>query len=354
MKNYILFVSVTVTILFSGCKFPGSSKNNDAPKALDKELHVYNWTNVLPDNVLKDFEAKFGVRIIYDNYFSNEELLAKIQTRTHDYDVIFPSDYMVDIMRKQNLLEKLDSQYIPNRTNIDPKFAGMFYDPNNEYSEAFQGSTVGIAVNLDMVKDFKASWEMLFDKNYKSRISMLDDMRYGIIPALVKLGYDINTTNPSELEKVKNLMIEQKSLVKAYSSDTYIDLIKSGEVWLACGYSIDILQIAHTNPKIQYVLPEEGSARAIESMCIPAGSKRKYTAEVFINYILTPEVHAKISNYSFATCPNKAAMAFINPDIKNNKSIYPDSLVLSRLHFLRDVGNSTKLYDNCWNEIKNH
>lgn len=346
----ILFILLVSLLSSCTCNKP---ENHQEGLTLAKELHVYNWTNVIPESVLREFEKKYGVKVVYDNFYSNEELLAKMQTRSHDYDVIFPSDYMVEIMVKQDMLERLDFANIPNFKNISSDFKGMFFDVDNKYSVPFQASTNGIAVNTERIKNFKPSWDLLFDPKYKGRISMLDDMRYGIIPAMRKLGYDVNTTDPQELEEVKKLMIKQKPLVKAYSSDTYIDLIKTSEVWLASGYSIDVLQIARENPNIRYILPQEGTARAVESMCIPKNSKRKYTAEVFINFIINEKVHAEIANYSLATCPNQAALKYVNPEARNNENIYPSRNELTKQTFLRDVGDATKLYDALWNEVKN-
>ena len=182
---------------------------------------------------------------------------------------------------------------------------------------------------------------------------MLDDIRYGMAPALIKLGYSVNTQDAAQLEKARDLMIAQKPLVKAYSSDTYIDLLKSGEVDLVYGYSIDLLQAARQNKNIVYLLPKEGATKGVESMVIPVKAKHIRLAELFINYILNATVHASISNYSMATNPNKAALQYIPDSIKNNPNIFPDSATLVKLYYLHDVGNATPIYNKIWNEIKN-
>ena len=345
--HLILFVFV---LLLSAC---GNETSNEEGDKLADKLNVYNWAYVIPDEVIKGFEEKYNVKVTYDNYYSNEELLAKIQNPSNGYDVIFPSDYMIDIMVKQNLLSELNYEHIPNADNVSDKFKGLFYDLDNKYSLPFQWSTAGIGINTNEVKELPNSWEALFDEKYKGKITVLDDMRYGIVPALLLKGYDVNTTNEDELNEAKKLMIEQKKLLKAYSSDTYIDLLKSGEIWLAYGWGIDILQMERELPSIKYFVPKEGTTKAIESMCIPKTSNRKKTAETFINYILDAKVHADISNYSLAANPNEASMKFIENAVKTNSNVYPDSTELNKFVFLKDVGDATPLYDKVWNEIKN-
>lgn len=346
-KIHFIFFLVGAFILLSGCG--DSPEKND----LGTELNVYNWTNVIPTGVIQAFEKQYNVKVNYDGYSSNEELLSKLQASPGSYDVVFPSDYMVDIMRKQNLLEKIDWQQVPNFKNIDPKFLHAFYDPENTYSVPFQWSTVGIGVDTSRLNIKEASWDLLFDPKLKGRITMLDDMRYGMAPALIKLGYSINTQDSAQLLKAKTLMLAQKALVKAYSSDTYIDLLKSGEVDLVYGYSIDLLQAGRENKNIIYLLPKEGAAKGIESMVIPIKAKHIKLAQVFINYILDAKTHATISNYSLATNPNKASLPYIPENIKNNHNIFPDSSILEKLYYLQDVGDVTPLYDKIWNEIKN-
>jgi spermidine/putrescine transport system substrate-binding protein len=345
---FLSALTIVVALLLSACN--GNGKKDQ----LGTELNVYNWTNVIPMDVIKGFEKQFNVQVNYNNYSSNEELLAKLQAAPGSYDVVFPSDYMVDIMRKQHLLEPVRWSNVPNLKNIDPQFMHAFYDPDNTYSVPFQWSTVGLGINTAKIKVNDPSWDMLFNPKYKGRITMLDDIRYGMAPALIKLGFDVNTKNPDQLAEAKALMISQKPLVKAYSSDTYIDLLKSGEVDIVYGYSIDLLQAARNNKNIAYFIPKEGATKGVESMVIPKNAKHSRLAEAFINYILDARTHARISNYSLATNPNKAALAYIPDSIKNNKNIFPNVAQLQKLIYLHDVGKATTIYDQIWNEIKAH
>ncbi|RME93054.1 MAG: spermidine/putrescine ABC transporter substrate-binding protein [Candidatus Hydrogenedentota bacterium] len=342
---------VTLSLVaFSGF-FIACTQKKQAEK-LSKELNVYNWSYYIGKNTIPNFEREFNVKVNYDNYSSNEELLAKLQSGAKGYDVIFPSDYMVQIMIKQKLLEPLNMKNIPNFKNIAQKFKNLPFDPNNKFSIPYLWGTTGIGINTEKVQDYVDGWDILWNMKYKGRITILDDMRFGIVPALKKLGYSINTTNPKELEEAKRLLMIQKPLVKAYTSDTYIDMLKSGDSWIAYGYSGDIYQVAKENPSIRYVIPKEGTCIWVDNMCIPKGAPHKYTAEVFINYILRPEVSAEISNETWYANPNEASYGLTNPKIINDPSIYPPKEILDKCEFLKDVGDATILYSKIWSQVK--
>ncbi len=345
MKRILQILAIISLFSFISC-------NGNKSKSDDNKLNVYNWDGIVAPNTIKYFEKEHNIRVIYDLYASNEELLAKLQAGAKGYDLIFPSDYMIDIMIKQNMLEKIDFNNIPNYKNISSNFKNLPFDPENEYSVPFEYSAVGIAVDTSKVKEFTKSWELLFDDRYKGKISMLDDIRYGMVPALIKLGYSINTTDNNELEKAKELMLKQKNIVRAYSSETYRDLLKSGEVWIAQGFTGDVYQVMRENPNIVYFIPFEGSALAIESMCIPKDAPHKYTAEFFINYILQPKIHSEITNYSLYASPNEVAQKYIDTIILNDKAIFLDDMIIKNSQYIQDVGETTILYDKIWTTIK--
>ena len=352
IHSLLLVTAVSITtFFFQSCS---SNQQSNEDKKLSDKLNIYIWDGIVAPNTISDFEKANNIKVTYDLYASNEELLAKLQAGAKGYDLIFPSDYMIDIMIKQGMLEKIDFANIPNFKNINPNFKDLLFDPKNEYSIPFHYSAVGIAVDTSKVKDFKKSWGLLFDEKYKGRISMLDEIRYGMVPALKYLGYSINTTNETELNAAKELMIKQKKLVKAYSSDTYRDMLKSGELWIAQGFTGDVYQVMKENPNIIYFIPEEGSALAIENMCIPKGAPHKYTAEYFMNYILTPKVHGTITNTSLFANPNDSAKIFIDAKIVNDKAIFIDKIIFDKCQYIIDVGNSTKLYDKVWSAIKGY
>ena len=328
------------------------SKKDKGTGNLSDKLYIYNWTYYISENAIPDFEKEFGVKVIYNNYSSSEEMLAKLHFEEAGYDLIFPSYYMVDMMSKQGLLEEFDLTNIPNFKNISEEFKRLPFDPENKHSIPYLWGTTGIGVNTEKVAEEVDSWGILWNKKYKNHISMRDDMRGIANPALKFLGYSINTTNPKHIEEAKQMLIEQKPLVNVYTGDKYVELLKSGDIWLAQGYSGDVFQVRQENEMIKYVIPEEGTDIWVDNMCIPKGAKNKYTAEVFVNYLLRPEVSAEISNFTWYANPNEASHRYTKPEIMNNTSIYPPKEVLDKCEFQKDVGDATKFYEQLFNEVK--
>ncbi|MBI1922753.1 spermidine/putrescine ABC transporter substrate-binding protein [Candidatus Poribacteria bacterium] len=320
--------------------------------AKKQQLFVYNWSDYIGETTIADFEKEFDVKVTYDNYSTNEELLAKLQAGATGYDIIVPSDYTVELMVKRSLLAELNFANIPNFQNIASRFKNLPFDLGNKYSVPYLWGTTGIGVNTEKVTEPVDSWSILWDEKYKERISMLDDMRGLADCALKYLGYSVNTTDARQIEEARQLLLKQKPLVKVYTSETYMDFLKSGDIWIAHAYSGDVYQVAKENKAIKYVIPKEGTEISVESLCIPKGAPHKDTAERFINYLLRPKVSAGISNFTWYANPNEASHPFTNPAILNDSSIYPPPDVLERCEFLRDLGHAIHLYEQLYNEVK--
>jgi spermidine/putrescine transport system substrate-binding protein len=350
----LTIIAVATCLVLSSCNWLKKSKgDNNTANATIKNLNILNWDAVMPEKTWKDFENSDSVKIAYDLFSDNATLFVKVQQSNGQYDLIFPSDYTVEAMIKRGLLEKINFDNVPNFKNIDLKFREAPCDPKNEYSIPYEFSAIGIGIDTSKIKNYKRSWQLLFDERYKGHISMLDDSRYGFVPAMKILNYSLNTVDQGELEKVKELMLKQKKLVSQYSSDLYKAALSAGDLWVVEGYTGDVLQIMKENPNIVYFIPEEGSALAVENMCIPKGSKHKYSAEKFMNYILEPKVHADITNHCFYGNPNQAAIQYIDSPILLNKSIFLDNMIFDKSEFLRDLGNNQDLYAAMWRDIKN-
>jgi spermidine/putrescine transport system substrate-binding protein len=343
-RNFLNIALSTGALSFLGLQGISCSRKK-------KELFVYNWAYYVSDNTIPTFEKEFKVKVTYDNYSSNEEMQAKIQAGASSYDLIFPSDFMVNTMSKQNLLEELNMKNIPNFKNIDERFKNLEFDPGNKYSIPYFWGTTGIGYNSDKVKDKVDSWSILWDEKYKGRISMLDDIRGIFNPALKLLNCSINTTEPTKIEEAKQMLLKQKPLVKAYTSDTYVDFLKSGDIWLSQGFSGDVYQASKVNKMIKYVIPKEGTDIWIDNMCIPKGAKNKEIAEKYINYILRPEVIADISNSTWYANPNSASLALLKPDVRIINQ-FPPKEILEKCEFQKDLKEVNKLYEKAYNNIK--
>lgn len=319
---------------------------------LAKELRLYNWDRYMDPQVLKDFEREFGVRVIEDKFASNEDLLAKIQA-SGGYDVIVPSDYTVQIMIRRQLLAPLDHRNLPNLKNLGRRFREMAYDPGNRYSVPYLWGTSGLGYSRKHFRKPPDGWDDVFNpdklKKYKGRVSMLNDMRETIGAALIYKGFSPNTTDPSQLEAAKQVLLAQKPYLAKYDSEAYKDSLAAGETVLAHGWSGEILARREENPDVAFVVPREGSFLFVDNLAVPKTSKNKYTAEVFINYLLRPEVAARNSSYLRYPTPNEAAEALIDPRLEGATYKLPAGIAL---HSIRDIGEAGRLYERVWTEVK--
>ncbi len=324
---------------------------------LPKEIVMFNWTEYIDPDLYGEFEAASGVRVIEDNYSSNEELLAKLQGGSTGYAVIVPSDYYVGIMIEEGMLARLDHANIPNLKNLADRFTQVPYDPGNVYCVPYMWGTTGFGYDSTKV-DPPDSWSVFFEPDPNSdiygRVTMLDDPRESFAAALAYLGYDINTTDEAQLNEAKDTLIRAKAQLAGYDSDTYEDLVASGENLLAHGWNGDFLLAMEDNENIAYVTPKEGGVVFIDNLCIPASAtpEQKLAGEMLINFLLEPEVAARNSEFIYYASPNKAAEAFLPADFLNDPSIYPPAEVLDKLQYLEPVGESESVYQRLWDEVK--
>jgi spermidine/putrescine-binding protein len=342
-----LVVSVLATLLV-GC---GGGKEK-----LAKELHLYNWSEYVEPQVLEDFEEEFGVRVVEDTFANNEELLAKLQAGASGYDVIVPSDYMVEIMIEEGLLAELDHDNLSNLSNLDAKFADPPYDSGLVHCVPYLWGTTGIGYNGDSFDEPPDSWAYLFDpelvSGYAGQLTMLNDVRESMAAALKYLGYSLNSTDETELEEARDLLIQQKQWVYAYDAEQYEDLLSADETVIAHSWSGDIFMAAEEDERLWYAIPAEGGVIWADNLCIPKSASNKYTAEVFINYLLRPKVSAANSNFAWYASPNAKAEEFIDAEILEEPAIYPPPEVMAKLEWLEDVGEATPIYERMWTEIK--
>ncbi len=317
-----------------------------------EELNVLNWSDYIDETVIKDFEKEFNVHVNYDTYTSNEELMAKLQAGSSGNDVVFPSDYTVQALWKQALLEPLGDSGVTNMKNVGKKFKRLYFDPKNRWSAPYMWGTMGIAYNSKMITEQPESWDALFDQRYAGRIVMLDSQREVIAMALKYLGYSMNSTKASELEEAKRILIGQKPLVLAYTSDNYKSLLVSGEAWISLAWSGDASQAFSENPDIRYIIPKEGTNLWMDNVCIPARAPHKELALEFINFLLRPDIGSRLSQKILYASPNEASYTQTPPDILNNSSLYPPQSLMEKCEWYEDLGTANQKWDLIWTEIK--
>ncbi|WP_058486653.1 ABC transporter substrate-binding protein [Defluviitalea phaphyphila] len=339
ISAFLLIVMLSISIL-SGC-----SQNNE------KVLNVYNWGDYIDESVLKGFEDEYGIKVNYDTYATNEDMYIKIKSGGSSYDVIFPSDYMIERMIKENLLQKIDLNNIPNYELIDEQFKNLDYDPNNEYSVPYMWGTVGILYNKTMVDEPVDSWDILWDEKYSGQILMLDSQRDSIGVALKKLGFSLNTRDVNELEQAKQALIEQKPLVLAYVGDEVKDKMIGEEAALAVVWSGDAVACKRENPNLEYVIPKEGSNLWFDAMAIPASAQNKEAAEMFINYLCDTGIAYKNTDYIGYSTPHTKAKEMLDEELLNDIAAYPQPEDISNCEIFYDLGEFITEYDRVWTEI---
>nr|WP_242847763.1 ABC transporter substrate-binding protein [Fervidicella metallireducens] len=315
-------------------------------------LNVYNWGDYIDERVISEFEDTYNIKVNYENFATNEDMYVKIKSGGTNYDVAFPSDYMISKMIKEKLLEKIDLNNVPNYSLIDSNFKNLKYDINNEYSVPYMWGTVGIIYNKKMVKEPVESWDILWDKKYKKQILMLDSQRESVGVALQKLGYSLNTRNKEELEAAKMELIRQKPLVLAYVGDEIKDKMIAGEAALAVVWSGDAVFMKEQNPDLEYVVPKEGSNIFFDAMVIPKTSKHKKEAEIFINFMCETDVALKNTEYIGYSTPQTEAKNNLPVETANDPVAYPDAEVIKRCEVYEDLTDMIKEYDRIWTEVK--
>ena len=315
-------------------------------------ISVYNWGDYIDSETIDIFEAETGIRVIYETFETNEDMYAKIAMGGSSYDVIIPSDYMVERMIQENLLQKINWANIPNVKNIDERFIHESYDPGFEYSVPYTWGTMGILYNTEAVLEEPTSWETLMDETYKMDMFMLNSPRDTLGIALVMCGYDLNSTDPAELAVAKEKLIEQKPLVLAYVVDEVKDKMVGGEASVALVWSGDATFCMSESDELSYVVPKEGSNIFYDSMCIPHNARNVSGAEKFIDFLCRADIAAMNYDYVGYAIPNKAAIELMGAEEYNASPVNnPPQETLDKCQVFKYLGDETKLYDTIWTEI---
>jgi len=329
------------------------------PVVTSKELNLYGWSEYVPQELLDAFAKEYKVKVNYDTYASNEELLAKLQAGKTAYDVIIPSDYTVSILIAQKMLEPIDLGHMPNFANVDDQFKNPYYDPGNQYTVPYQWGSVGIAVNTAKVTKPITKYADLWDPAFKGKLVVLDDEREIIGMALLVLGYDKNSTDPAQLDAAKKKLIELKPNIKLYDSDSPKTALLSGEAVAGVVWNGEASLAHQENAKITYVLPEEGMGVWIDNLAVPKGAPHKDAAIAFLDFVLRPDMSIMITKAFPYSSVNKAALELLKTKEPDTYKSYmdfpatnPPADAVKKGHLVKDVGDATTLWDKVWTEVK--
>ena len=374
MKKKVFAISIAgltaASALLSGCGASGNTGASGTDSAASGsadggELYVYNWGEYIDEDVISQFEEETGITVVYDLFETNEEMYPVIEAGAVNYDVVCPSDYMIQKMRENDLLAELNFDNIPNIDQIDPAYMEMSqaFDPENKYSVPYCWGTVGILYNTKLLEELGVSaptkWADLWDERLSGEILMQDSVRDAFMVALKKDGYSMNSESKDELEQAKQELIDQKPLVQAYVIDQVRDKMIGGEAAVGVIYSGEMLYIQDEvanlglDYDLEYVIPEEGTNLWLDSWVIPKNAKNKENAEKWIDFMCRPEIAKANFEYITYPTPNKGAFELLDEEMQNNKAVFPDIDSLKNSEVYKYLGDETDaVYNELWKEVK--
>lgn len=344
----VMAVAIMAAAMISGC----GSKAGDAGSVV-----VYNWGEYIDPDTLTMFEEETGIKVVYDEFETNEIMYPKVEAGATVYDVICPSDYMIQKMIKNDLLSELDWEKMPNaKQYIGAQYyeQAKKFDADNKYAVPYCWGTVGILYNKTMVDEPVDSWNILWDEKYADSILMQDSVRDAFMVALKRAGYSMNSLDQSELNEAKNELIEQKPLVQAYVVDQVRDKMIGNEAALGVIYSGEAIYTQRENPDLEYVIPKEGTNVWIDCWVVPKNCNNMDNALKFIDFMCRPDVAVKNFEYITYSTPNDGARELIeDEDIKNSEIAFPDLSKYSDLETFNYLGEEgDELYNSLWEEVK--
>ncbi|KNZ42964.1 ABC transporter substrate-binding protein [Acetobacterium bakii] len=341
MKRILVVFLLCIPLFLGGCA------GDDRPV-----LSVYNWGDYIDPDLIAQFEDEFDCRVNYETFTSNEDLYVKLKNSTDTYDVLVPSDYMIERLINEDMLRPINKDNVPNLSIIEPQALNLPFDPENTYSVPYFYGVLGILYNPEMVSDPVDSWDILWNDKYASKILMYDSIRDSMGASLSRLGFSMNETSEANINAARDALIKQKPLVMAYVTDNVKNLMATDGAAMALVYSGDAAIVMDENNKLAFAVPKEGSNVYYDNFVIPNNSKNPELAESFINYMLTPEIAARNMEYVGFSAPNPQAISLMDDNWKNNTAfnIQVDDLARSEI-FVDLPNNILELYNKAWTEV---
>lgn len=320
-------------------------------------INVYNWGEYISDgsegtlDVNREFEDRYGIHVEYTNYASNEDLYAKLSGGGANYDVIVPSDYMIERMIEEDMLAKLDLSNIPNYKYIPAEFRDLYFDPKNEYSVPYTYGVTGIIYNSTMVEEVPDGWSVMWDERYADQILNFNNPRDAFSTAQFLLGIDINSESPEDWQKAADKLKEQKPLIQSYVMDEIYNKMENGEAAIAPYYVGDYVMMSENNPDLRFVFPKEGANIFIDSMCIPKNAQNKAAAELYINFMLETDIATANAESVMYAWPHTGVMQNEAYSLKDNEYLY--GTPPGKTEYFHNLSPETlALMTTLWDELK--
>ncbi|MGN0415321.1 MAG: PotD/PotF family extracellular solute-binding protein [Agathobacter sp.] len=343
----VLICMVLIVGMLAGCGSSGKGGENG-------ELNVFVWTEYVPDSVFEKFEEETGIKVNVSTYSSNEDMLSKVKSESEGtYDIVLPSDYMIELMIAQGMLEKLDKDVLTNLSNIGEAYLDPSYDPGNEYTVPYQGGVAAIAVNTKKVSKDIQSYDDLFDPELKGQMVVLDDYRAVIGMTARSMGYSMNETDPKVLSEIEEKLLTLKDNICLFDSDSPKSALISGDASVGMIWSAEIALSMEENPDIKVVYPKEGPYVFMDNWAILKGCKNFDGAMKFINFMLDPDTAQMVSEEFPYLCPNDAAVKAMGSDYSDNEAKNPPADVIASGEYVKNLDNDTlEIYNEMWTKLK--
>ena len=324
-------------------------------------INVFNWGEYISDtyedgmlDVNREFEKLTGIKVNYVTFESNEDMYAKIKNGGASYDIVIPSDYMIERMVDENLLQTFDPTQLPNYHYIDSKYKNMYYDPDDTYSVPYNVGMVGLIYNTKMVDETPTSWKIMWDEKYAGKILMIDNPRDAFAIPQKILGYSFNSPDSKQLDDVAQMLIDQKPLLQGYVMDEVFNKMESGEAAMVPYYVGDYIIMKEINPDLAFVYPEEGVNIFVDAMCIPRTARNVDAALKYINFMLDPEIALTNAWYIGYASPHTAVLESEDyAEMAENQYLYPDDAHMPNVEYFHNLPQETlNQFSNLWNQIK--
>ncbi len=327
-------------VLFTGCSSSG------------RELHIYSWGDYINPEVIKKFEAQYQCRVIIDTYDSNESMYSKLKSGATGYDIIFPSNYILDLLNQQNMLQEIDQNQIPNLKYLDRHLLELLKVSEDSSSIPYMLSFSGIGYRQDYITHMDDSWNAFGQSQWRGRMTMLNDFRETIGAGLKYLGYSVNSKNEDEIVAATDQVMKWRKNLAKFESEQYKNGIATAEFLVVHSYSGDILQVMQEDSGVNFLYPKEGAIISCDYLAIPKNAPEADLAHQFINFLYEPEMTALNMKWTLFISPNKEAYQYLEPALKDNAVLFPSDEILEKMELILDVGDDVVKYYRAWDRIK--